>query len=514
MNTASRTKRTLQNSTTSFILYLLQIGVGFYSRKVFLDYLGDEVLGVNTMLGNILNFLNLAELGIGIAMATSLYKPIQTQDYTTICDIISVQGYLYKRIGWLLCLFSIPILIAFPFVFPQTKCGLIYIYIAYGVFLWGALASYFWNYRQILISADQKEFKLNPLKHTSRYIKVFAQILCLTVFHLGIWSWIILELAESTAVIFIINIVLKKEYPWLVTSKHSGKELMSKYKHLITMTKQLFIHKISLFVLEQTAPWIIYIYVSISMVTYYGNYMMLIGYTVTLLNVIFEGMGASIGNLVSENNKSHTLDVFWELFSSRIWISGLACFALYISIEPFINLWIGHKYVLEESTLLLMIMGMYIRLTRSVVDSFKLAYQLFADVWAPIVEACINLGCSILFGYWWGLNGIILGSNLSLILIVLIWKPYYIFTKGLKASWANYYIQYTYHTILLVSCAYISIKLSEYFFKQHDNYLQITLHSILMLFIFGILTYSILFSTTKGMRMFSIRIRKILHSNF
>ena len=514
MSTASRTKRTIQNSTTSLILYLLQIIVGFYSRKIFLDYLGDEILGINTMLGNILNFLNLAELGIGIAMATSLYKPIVTKDKTTICEIISVQGYLYKQIAKLLCLISIFVLICIPFLFPRTECGLLYIFIAYSVFLWGTLASYLWNYRQILISADQKEFKLNPWKHTSRYIKIILQIVCLTVLHLGVWSWITLELIDSITVIFIINYIIKKEYPWLQTSNKIGKQLISKYKHLITMTKQLFIHKISLFVLEQTAPWIIYAYVSISMVTYYGNYMMIIGYSVTLLNVIFEGMGASIGNLVSEGNKKHALDVFWELFSSRIWISGIACFTIYIIIEPFISIWIGSKYVLGENTLLLLLIGMYIRLTRSVVDSFKLAYQLFADIWAPIVEACINLGCSILFGYWWGLNGIILGSNLSLILIVLIWKPYYTFTRGLKASWVKYYIQYTFHTLLLIGCGIISIYLIQHLFRKPNNYLQLAGYSTITIVSFTIVSYTLLFLSAKGMRDFTYRIRKIILSNY
>jgi hypothetical protein len=42
---------------------------------VFLEYLGDEVIGLNTTLGNILSFLNHAELGIGCCQVTSLYKP-------------------------------------------------------------------------------------------------------------------------------------------------------------------------------------------------------------------------------------------------------------------------------------------------------------------------------------------------------------------------------------------------------------------------------------------------------
>lgn len=503
---ASRTKRTLQNSVTSLFLFLIQIFVGFFSRKIFLDTLGDELIGLNTTLGNILSFLNLAELGIGIAIATSLYRPIHDNDEETICEIITAQGILYKRIALVICLLSIPILALIPFFFPNIGISFFYVYIAYLVFLWSSISSYLWNYKQILIGADQKNYKLMPWIHTLRYIKIFLQILFLTIIPFGIWGWIALEFICSTILIYIINYIIHKEYPWLHTSPLSTDELLRKYHHLIVKTKQLFIHKIGSFVLEQTAPLIIYYYVSLTVVTYYGNYMILIGYVVTLLNVVFEGMGASIGSLVSENNKSHTINVFWELFTSRIWVSGVSCFILYISIEPFITLWIGERYILDNTTLLLLIIGMFIRMTRSVVDSFKNAYQLFGDVWSPIVEACLNLGCSILFGYWWGLNGIIMGSNLSLILIVLIWKPYYTFRYGLKESYFNYYFQYIIHIIILISTAYCCIWCVKYIEFKNDNYLHLCMSLLMGALLYTTITFIILYAFTKGMRQFTSRI--------
>ena len=76
----SRTKRTLQNSRMSLLLFIIQVFVGFYSRKVFLDYLGSEVIGLNTTLGNILSFLNLAELvflsSAGIRVIFKLQKGV------------------------------------------------------------------------------------------------------------------------------------------------------------------------------------------------------------------------------------------------------------------------------------------------------------------------------------------------------------------------------------------------------------------------------------------------------
>ncbi len=507
---ASRTKRTIQNSKVSLILFLIQIFVGFYSRKIFLDYLGDEVIGLNTTLGNILSFLNLAELGIGIAMATSLYKPLHDNNQEKINEIITVQGILYRRIAILLCGLSIPILIALPFIFPSVECGIIYVYIAYIVFLSGSLFSYLWNYRQVLIQADQKTFKLTPWTNAVRFAKVFFQIALLMFTPFGIWGWIAAEFAGNVVCVFVINYLLKKEYPWLCKSKEPAKILLQKHKKLWTKTKQLFVHKIGSFVLTQTSPLVIYAFVSLSTVTYYDNYMILIGYCSTLLNAVFGGMGASIGNLVADNNKRHTMDVFWELFTSRMWIAGIACFSVYICIGPFITLWIGSKYLLGESTLLLLLLTMFIRLSRSVIDSFREAYQLFGDIWAPIIEACINLGGSILFGYFWGLNGILIGVNLSLIIIVLLWKPYYTFRYGLKSAVTPYFIQYVIHLAILIGGAVIA-KLSMKQINYDENAPIPTILVILLgVLVYIFTTYTILVFSTKGMKMFTVRIKRII----
>lgn len=507
-NNVSRTKRTIQNSRVSFLLFLIQIFVGFYSRKVFLDYLGTEVLGLNTTLGNILSFMNLAELGIGIAMATSLYKPINDNDHKTICEIITVQSFLYRRIALFIGIIGVLVIIALPYLFPNTECGLLYVSISFVVFLSDSLFSYIWNYKQILIGADQKNFKLMPWMHGVRYTKIGLQITCLTFFSWGIWGWILLEFLGSIANTLVINWVIKKEYPWLHIIKVQGKTLIKKYDHLITKTKQLFIHKLAYFILGQTAPLIIYAFVSLTMVTYYGNYMILLGYIATLVNVIFDGMGASIGSLVADNNKKHTLNVFWELFTSRLWIASVACIGLLLLVEPFIILWIGKEYLLSNSTLLLMIIGVFIKMSRGVVDSFKDAYQLFGDIWAPAIEAVINLGCSIYLGYLWGLNGILLGSNISLILIVGIWKPYYLCRKGLKESCFKYFINYSQHILVIISCAYIAFYISSIY--STNSMIKLIILNLLCFILYSLSSYIILYIFTDGMKCFSNRIKKLI----
>lgn len=512
MREVSRTKRTIQNSRMSFLLFLVQLGVGFFSRKIFLDYLGTEVLGLNTTLSNILSFMNLAELGIGIAMATSLYKPLHEKDQEAICEIITVEGILFRRVARALCGMGLLVMCILPWVFPNTNCGLLYVYVAFLVFLCGSINGYLWNYKQVLISADQKNYKLLPWIHFVRYVVVFLQIISLMIFHWGVWGWLWWEFMADIAYIFVINYILHREYPWLKKSPKEGGELLQKYHYLIVKTKQLFVHKIAAFVLEQTPPLIIYAFVSLTMVTFYGNYMMIVGYLTTFVGVIFSGMGASIGSLVAENDKKHTLDVFWELLSSRIWVVGVVCYGLFVFMEPFISLWIGSEYVLNKSTFLLIILGAFVRMSRPIIDSFKEAYQLFGDVWAPVFEAVVNLGGSLILGYFFGLDGVLLGSNISLILIVIMWKPYYLFKFGIKSSCFVYYSQYILYVIILFGCAVISqeIRLSFYATNGFESILLLIPNFLL----FTIVSYSIMMVISQGMRRFSKRVILLLsHKN-
>ena len=60
-----RTSKSLKNSQVAIVIQILSLIVGFISRKIFLDFLGTEILGLNTTATSILNFLNIAELDVG-----------------------------------------------------------------------------------------------------------------------------------------------------------------------------------------------------------------------------------------------------------------------------------------------------------------------------------------------------------------------------------------------------------------------------------------------------------------
>ena len=79
--------------------------------------------------------------------------------------------------------------------------------------------------------------------------------------------------------------------------------------------------------------------------------------------------------------------------------------------------------------------------------AFNASYKLYNDYLIPIIEAIINIITSIIFIYYIGLFGVIIGTIISLI-ISFIWKPIYLHKKGFKVS-IYPYIKFTLYIILL-----------------------------------------------------------------
>lgn len=506
----SRTAKSVKNSITALGFYFLNLILQFLSRKIFLDHLGTEVLGLNTTASNLLQFLNLAELGIGTAIACTLYKPLFDKDTQSLNEIVSLQGWIYRKIAWIVLIGSCLLMSFFPLIFAKMPLPLWYAYASYGALLVSALLSYFINYKQIVLSADQQEYKIQYSYKASMLAKILCQIIAIKYLHNGYLWWLILEVGFAIIASIALNIVIKNTYPYLKTDLKAGKTLRLKYPSIITKIKQLFFHKIAGFALTQTSPVIIYAYASLTLVTLYGNYMLIIMGVNSLLGAIFNGMNASIGNLIVENNKQRILSVFEELFSIRFLLSCTACFGVYILTPSFITLWLGSEYVLDNLTLGIMVATLYINLTRTTIEAYLNAYGLFYDVWAPITEATINIVASIIFGHFWGLQGILLGVLLSLIIIVFCWKPYFLFKQGLKEKLRTYIAIYTKHIIILfVALLLIYALYHTIQFSLSINTTSLS-YGLIIVIVFFLALFTLLFVTVKGMRNFTHRVLALI----
>ena len=209
--TESRTKRSIQNVRIALIYYCINLIINFLSRKVFIEYLGTEILGLNTTVVNLLQFLNLAELGIGAAISYTLYQPLADYNKDKISEIVSVQGYMYRKIAGFVILGSSILMFFFPLIFAKTQLPLWYAYGTFLVLLCSSLASYYFNYRQIVLTADQKDYKITINVKSITIIKSVLQILAITYLSNGYLWWLLLEFTAVFITTISVNLLLRRE---------------------------------------------------------------------------------------------------------------------------------------------------------------------------------------------------------------------------------------------------------------------------------------------------------------
>jgi O-antigen/teichoic acid export membrane protein len=508
----SRTAKSITNSKFAFYFYFPNLLLGFISRKVFIDYVGIEILGLNQTAQNLLGFLNLAELGIGSAIAFTLYKPLAVNDQQSINEIVTVQGWLYRRIAIIIGVAAIILMCFFPMIFGNSGLSLWYAYASFGVFLYSSLLTYFINYKQILFSASQQEHLITKHYHFVNLLKSVIQILAMIYLPSPYVTWLILQVLFSTLASLNLNRAINNEFPNLKIDLKQGKFLVKKYDIIITKVKQLFFHAIGGFLLTQSSSIIIYAFVNLTMVGIYGNYMLITHSVRMLFNALFAGVPAGVGNLIAEGDKKKMLAVFEELFTARFLIITTFLYCFLVLSNSFMVIWIGEQYLLDTPTLWVIVLTMYIILSRTTVDNYIFATGLFHDIWAPIVEAVLNIGLSVLLGYFFGIIGVLSGVLISLFLVIFLWKPYFLFKQGLHESFWFYFRIYAKHIVVFV----LSFLICELVFGlvkiTETSYLTWAFSAILHFLLFGCLCFSLLFLVIPGMRRFTKRMKGVIKS--
>ena len=506
----TRTWNSIRNSTVAVLLQFISLLVGFFSRKIFLDYLGTEVLGLNSTAASLLGFLNIAELGIGSAISVTLYKPIFQEDRQSIKEIVALQGWLYRKIAWFIIIGSAVLMCFFPRIFAKMELPMWYAYATYAVLLFSSLLSYFVNYKQILLSADQKEYKIQFSFRLVSIFKLVAQALAVKFLPNPYVWWLALEVLFAITASFFLNKVIYKDYPYLKDNVENPGELRHEFPDVVTKVKQMFFHKIGGFVLSQASPIIIYAYASLTLVALYGNYMILTNNLGYLLAAMFAGLGGSVGNMIAEGDKPLILKVFKELFSSRFLAVMVSAICMWILADSFISVWLGAEYILDKTTLLLIIVIFFLGNMRSVVDTFINSYGLFQDIWSPLVEAVLNLGFSIGLGYFYGLHGILSGVIISQLLIIFTWKPYFLFSRGMKEPIGIYIVLYLKHLLAGAVC-FIAVRAISGLIPIDPaaGIWQFLLYAAIVFACCALILGGLLYATEFGMRSFVRRMLTI-----
>ncbi|EIT86542.1 polysaccharide biosynthesis protein [Fictibacillus macauensis ZFHKF-1] len=501
-----RTNLSLRNIGVSLLSQIVLVVLGFVSRKVFLDSLGIEYLGINGLLTNVLSVMALVESGIGISIVYNLYKPLAEQNEPKIIALVQLYKKAYSGLAAIVLIISAAL---YPFLgyIMKGSDSIAFLWIIYSLFVAKNIVSYLNAHKWSLINADQRGYVLALANLLFQVITNVSKIVVLVL-----TKNFILYLAIEFVLYVLQNMyngrIVNKRYPYIKTKKKYKVDHETK-ENLKTNVKAMFLHNIGGFLVFGTTNILISIFINVATVGLYSNYTMIIQQLEALLLPVLGGISNSVGNLIATESVEKNYAIFKVSYFVNFWIYSIAVVFLYNVLEPFINWWLGRGLLLANITFILVLVNFYLTGLRNSISTFKNKAGLFAqDRYAPIIEGVINLGSALIFVHYLGLAGIFLGTLLSNLATVFFTQPIIVYKHLFKKPVISYYYRYGLYTALTVLCCY-GVHLSGLWLGEGSTFMMIMYKAILSLLLPNALYVALFYRSADFTMIKTIALSKI-----
>ena len=460
-----RTKKSAINMATALISQFIIILLGFISRRVMIDSIGVEYLGINGLMNNILTILSLAESGVGTAMVYALYKPLADNDIPKIRALMNFYKNSYRALAILTALIGLSI---FPFLDFFIKdstvenSGIIYL-----MFLFSSVSSYLYSYKISMNNADQNKYLSTVFNTVTQILVLVVKVLILYVTKNYI-LFLSIDIGSTLIKNIIFSRMMDKRYPYL-KDKSKVKLDDENRKVLYTNIKALFFGKIGYILSTCSDNLVISSMISLKTVGLYSNYTTLTSSVTGFVGTFILSIGASVGNLMAKESEDKVYDIFKVTTFINFWLYGFSAICLFSLSEPFIALWLGEEYIMRKEILILIVFNFLIGGLMAPIDSINSAAGLYKpDRFIPIIAAIVNLILSIILVKSLGLAGVLIGTLASTILFSFWIKPMLVYKYiFINKKLFNYFVDIIKKILFIILVGCICSAIGDILFKEY-----------------------------------------------
>lgn len=408
-----RVIKSARNIFTSAFFQIILGFVAFAERTVFIHYLSTDYLGLNSLFANILSVLSIAELGIGSAIAFALYKPLAENDNRKIYLYMKFFQKAYQTIGIAIIILG---LIISPFVrnFATNADSINNISLYFIIYLFGVGLTYFFSYRQIIIDADQNKYISQAIISGGSILQQLIQIVILIFtrnYVLYLFTFFFFNISKN----ILISIIASKKYKVLNSKEFKKDRLEAGEKRRISLNvKAMCFHKFGEVAIGSSDSILISYIVDIATLGIYANYQLILEALRSSMRIFTNSVQASIGNICATETNDKIFSSFKTLNFTNFILYSYLSVLIYILTQPIITIWLGSKYLLQNSTVFLIAISIFLNGSRAMIISFHDAFGLFwNDRYKRIIEAGVNILSSFILGRLYGINGIFIGTIIS-----------------------------------------------------------------------------------------------------
>lgn len=436
----SRLGNSMLNLFSGFAYRIFMMVSAFVVRTVFIRCLSADYLGINGLYNNILNMLSLADLGFGTAMVFSLYKPLAENDQYKLAQLLQLYKKVYRIIGTVVLVLGLALV---PFLDVLIKDapdvdGLTMYYLLY---LGNSVVSYwFFAYRNSILQADQKAYIVTAMRGVFTLVKTVLQILLLLLLR-NYTAYLLVQIGCTIAQSTVTAVVTRRQYPGIMQKTEPLPD--GDRKRIFADVRALMVQRISFVALNGTDSVLTSALVGLRWVGLISNFQLIVDSITGILSQITSAISASMGNFFSKEDKEAGYQLFLRIDFMGFWLYMFCAVALLTLLNPFVELWLGASYTLEQSVVLWLVLRFFVACLMDTLSTTQSTLgQFVQDQYHPPIAAALNIILSIWLCRLVGVSGIFMATVFTRLAINLWYSPLVIHRDGFGRSVKPYYLMW------------------------------------------------------------------------
>mgnify|MGYP005966185003 CR=1 FL=1 len=250
------------------------------------------------------------------------------------------------------------------------------------------------------------------------------------------------------------SIVVDRQYPDIkCEGSLSHKDLYDLGKCVVGLT----INKISQVFRNSFDSIIISSFIGLVCLAQYQNYYYIVSALTIIMNVIMTAVGAGIGNGIASESKQKNYMNYKELLFEYGSIASIFVACMFCLMQDFITFWVGKENQLQFSSVILCSIYFFSMRLGDVTAIYRQSAGLWwEDRLRPVIEAIVNLTLNILLVKHLGVNGVILSTIISIIVINIPWATYVLFKYYFKISAGEVFAKMMGYSLKAILCCAVA----------------------------------------------------------
>ena len=411
----NKTKKTALNLVTDVVPLLIVSLLGIFKVKLFIQYLGNETMGLYNLFSNIMVYVSLVDGGISSAILYSLYKPNAEGNDNKLSELLTGSRIVFSKIGMIV--FGIAFIVSFFVIFLIKDCAFDYWYIVLTFLLFSLsnVIAYFYTPYRELLNVKEKKYIYNLTGQGAQIVlSILEIVMLLTGWKFG---YILLMHSVVRLISHIIEwYICRKLYPQ-ISFRNPNKDFSFKQ-----YLNSLIFHKINGLIGSNIDTVIISSMLGLGYVAIYSTYNYIINMLKKFTSRLSGSMVAIVGNGLV-HNKERMYDIYREFNGMLFYVAISVCVPLILAINKFIDIFYEGR--IETSMIVAiafsLILFMYtIKLNTTL---YVTASGLYKETkHCAVTDTIINLVLSLTLIHFVGMSGVLFATAISVFISEYIMK--------------------------------------------------------------------------------------------